>query len=144
MKLMEHNIKKIKTEILTLGRGIALISALFLVISAFMTWGYTDYASVTGGLGDGMITRIIGVAAFVFLFIKRINIWASLVLGLISLGISINDYISLTAVLKTLSGNVGSGMYVTILSSVGLVLGTVIEMIYEKKNKLKLFYIDEQ
>ncbi len=140
---MKKHLKKVKEEIFTVGRGIVLVSAVFLVASAFMTWGYTSSASVTGLAGDGTITRLIGITAFLLVFVKRVHILFSLLLGFICLGISVNSFIELKPVLESFSGNVGNGLYITILASVGLMHGTVVEIIEEKRKKLKLFYLDD-
>lgn len=137
--------KPIHEEIFTVGRSIALVSAIILAISAFLPWGYTDYVLVTGFAGkggDGLITVAIGILAFVLLFIKRLHLWVSLILGLIGLGIGAVDFYNMSLAVTKIAGAIGSGLYLTVLASAGIVLGTIVEFFEERKKK-NLFYLDE-
>ncbi len=140
---MKKHLKALRQEIFTGGRTIALISTIILGISAFLPWGKTEYVSVNGLSGDGVITISIGVLAFLLLFIKKISIWISLLIGAIGLTIGIIDFESMYQVTQQISGEVGIGLYMIVISSFGIVMGTIIEIIEERKKKLNLFYFDE-
>jgi hypothetical protein len=134
-------------EIFTIGRTIALLGAILLAVSAFLPWGASAYISVTGTGGDGLITIAIGILAFLLLFIKRITIWFSLFLGAVGLTIGIIDFVAmLNATKLVVEGVVGIGLYSNMLASLGIVIGTVIEIFQErsKKMKAKLAYLDDE
>ena len=137
---MKHN------KIFTLGRSIALISAVVLALSAFFTWGSNDYASVNGLVGDGMITVTIGILAFLLLYIHRVTIWISLIIGLIGLGIGIIDFYAMYIAAHSIDGTVGIGLYAVVLGSSGIVVGTIIEIVEERSKKLRdrLVYLDDE
>jgi len=139
---MKKHIKKI----LTWGRELALISAILLIVSAFMPWGETELVSVNGLNGDGLITIGLGLLAFVLLFIKHVPLWISFIIGAIGLIVGIVDFGAMARASESIGGEVGSGLYLVITSSVGVVAGVVIEMIEERNKKLKknLFYLDEE
>lgn len=140
---MKKHLKKLKQEIFTGGRTIALISTIFLGISAFLPWGKTAYVSVNGLSGDGVEIILIGVLAFLLLFIKKIPIWIPLFIGAIGLTIGIIDFEAMYQATKQISGEVGIGLYTVVISSFGIVIGTIIEIIEERKKKLNLFYFDK-
>lgn len=136
-----------KHKIFTIGRTIALLGAILLAVSAFLPWGKSATASVTGVGGDGLIQISIGILAFLLLFIKRISIWFSLFLGAVGLTVGIIDYTVMNeAVQKVLEGEVGVGLYTTLCASVAIVIGTVVEIFQERSKKLrkKLAYLDDE
>lgn len=140
---MKKYLKKLQQEIFTLGRTIALISTIFLGISAFLPWGKTAYASVNGLSGDGVEIILIGVLAFLLLFMKKVSIWISLCIGITGVIIGIIDFEAMYQATKPISGEVGIGLYTVVISSFGIVIGTIIEIIEERKKKLNLFYFDK-
>lgn len=135
--------RKQPEKILTPGRCIALASTIFLVIGAFMPWGYTEVASVNGLTGDGKITLIIGVLAFLLLFIKRVPTWVSLILGAMAFTVGIVSMVSLHHLVGPINGKIGTGLYLTILTGLGMVIGTFFEIIEEAK-KMHLYYVDQK
>lgn len=139
---MKKHIQKFRKEILTAGRGVALASTLLLITSGFLPWGYTKYVSVAGTAGDGVIIIGIGVVAFLMLFFKKIHRWVSLICGIGGLVIGIIDFVAMRGAVSQFSGYVGTGLYLTVLSSLGVVVGIVIEIMQERK-KMNLFYLDK-
>jgi hypothetical protein len=135
------------TKILTIGRTIAILSAILLGVSAFLPWGSSAYVSVDGMAGDGWITISIGLLAFILLFIKRISIWLSLFFGILALIIGIVDFNAMLKAIKLVTdGNMGMGLYTTLIASAGIVIGTIVEIIQERSKKLKkkLAYLDDE
>lgn len=133
---------KLHHKIFSVGREIALGSAILLIISAFLYWGHTPNESIRGIEGDGKITIILGLLAFIFLFIRRISLWISLALGILALAIGSIVLIQVLDVVREVPGNkVGAGLYMGILASFGIVLGTIGDLLVKRKDKL--FYLDE-
>ncbi len=141
---MKKYLKKLTSEVVfTKGRGLALLFSVLLVASGFLPWGYTDNVSVAGLEGDGLITISIGVLAFLLLFVKRIALWVSLILGIIAFIVGVIDMTTMYRAVQAISGDVGSGIYLTLVSSAGIVLGVIVEN-FEEKKKMNLFYVDEE
>ena len=134
---------KLKEEVFTAGRTIALMSAILLGISAFLPWGQSPYVSVSGLTGDGLITVSIGILAFLLLFIKKISIWVSLMVGAMGFLVGMVDFFAMSDAVNQIDGTVGPGLYLTVISSIGIVIGTIVEIAEEKKKKLNLFYLDD-
>jgi len=189
---------KFHHKLLTKGREIAIIFAVLLVISTFLTWGKSDIASVTGFSGDGRYVIGIGLFAFIILFFKKIpkimayllaffmlalagyyfvyrgmviggNIWVSalflidflviivfllrrqaifvsLVLGINALALGLIDFHVMAITVENLvGGEIGMGLYLALISSCGIVLGTIVEGYQEQNPKLrkKLFFFDQ-
>ena len=137
VKLFEHK------KILTAGRLIAILSAVVLAASAFFPWGYTENVSVSGITGDGVITIGIGILACILIFIKRAPLWLSLILGAAGLAIGIIDFQTMQEAVKEIEGFVGKGLHMTIIASIGIVVGTFVEII-EERARLGLLYLDEK
>jgi hypothetical protein len=123
---MEKKSKNIK--LLNMGRVIALLSIILLIVSAFLPWGKTANVSVNGMTGDGFITISAGVIAFILLLIKKVPLWIPLILGIIVLTTGIIDYTAMRETVKEINGNVGIGLYGTILGGAGIIVGSVIAM----------------
>ncbi len=120
-----------------------MIFAIFLAFSAVLPWGYTDNVSVTGLEGDGLITISVGLLAFLLLFVKRVTLWISLILGIIGSTIGLIDLFSMKEAVQSISGHVGPGIYMTVLFSFGIMFCVLLEIAEERGKKLKLFYVDE-
>ncbi|NIA01808.1 MAG: hypothetical protein GWP15_00310 [Nitrospirae bacterium] len=136
-----------KYKIFTAGRTIALVGATLLAVSAFLPWGKSAYVSVTGIGGDGLIQISIGILAFLLLFIKRITIWFSLLLGVAGLAIGIVDFVvMIDAIKKVTDGAMGIGLYTTLGATLGIVIGTIVEIFEERNKKLRknLAYLDDE
>ncbi|MBL4694882.1 hypothetical protein JKY72_05950 [Candidatus Gracilibacteria bacterium] len=128
---MDNKEKKIllKLEELIIG-----VSAIVLILAALLPWGSTENVTVLGIFGDDtFITIGVGILAILFLLTKKIPTWISLLLGLIALGTGINDYIALSNVFEGNGGSVGSGMYLTLLGGLGVVVGSILDMLRSAK-----------
>ena len=140
------NPRKENTQsILTIGRTIALVSAILLIVSACMKWGHIlneeVYAFARGYEGDGKITIILGLFAFILLFIRKIPIWVSLILGIAALAVGVVVLNSINDAIRTSSDfGANAGIYLSLIASAGIIVGSIVEMV--RKNKDKCFYLD--
>lgn len=121
----------------------ALFGSMLLAISAFLPWGSTEYVSVNGLHGDGVYTVSLGVLAFLLLFIRRVPIFISFIFGAAGMAIGVIDMLAMAKATEPLSGSVGNGLYITVVSGFIVVLGVIIETILERKKKINLFYLDD-
>lgn len=62
-----------------LGRLIAVISAVVLIIAAFLPWGSVLGLAVRGTEGDGVITIGLGIISIVLLLIKKVPVWVPII-----------------------------------------------------------------
>lgn len=108
-------------------RYFALVSAAVLCVSAFFSWGSVLTEKFTGMQGDGFVTSGLGLVAFLLLSHKKIPLWIPMILGLIAMGISIWDYTVLVPIMKDVNGSFGIGIYLAIISSFTLFLGSLIQ-----------------
>lgn len=108
-------------------RYLALVSAAILCVSAFLSWGSVMTEKITGMQGDGFVTSGLGLVAFLLLSQKKVPLWISMILGLIAMGISIWDYTVLVPIMKDVNGSFGIGIYLTIISSFLLFLGSLVQ-----------------
>lgn len=126
--------KQEKKILLRLEEFIVAVSAVVLIVAAYLPWGSTENVTVLGVFGkDTIITIGIGILAILFLLTKKIPTWVSLILGLIALGTGVNDYVSLSNVLQGNGGTIGSGMYLTLLGALGVVVGSILDMLRSAK-----------
>lgn len=129
-------------KFMSIGREVALVSALFLILSAFLNWVSTSNVAFSGIKGDGQVTIVLGVLAFIFLFVKRIPTVVSLIMGVIGLGLAIVIYFRIYGLsVEIESVKVGVGIYITMIAGLGIVFGSIGEMLVEKKTHL--FYLDK-
>lgn len=136
-----------KHQIFTAGRIVALLGAILLAVSAFLPWGSSATQTVSGIGGDGLIQISIGILAFLLLFIKRITIWFSLFLGVVGLTVGVVDFVAMSNALpKVTEGEMGIGLYTTLVASLGIVVGTIVEIIQERSKRLQknLAYLDDE
>ncbi len=126
------DLKKVSMNYST-WRTAGLVSTIILGLGAILPWGYV-YSEKVGGLdGDGNIILGIAILALVLLLIKKVPIWISLILGLLAMTIGIIDIIEIYKVTKDFAtSRIGEGMYITIIGSAGLVVGTIAEMSQKK------------
>lgn len=129
-----------------LGRNLAMLSALIIGVSTFTPWGSALVTDVTGAseaakvsiLGiegkDGALILGLTIIAFILLLIKKVPIWIPLVIAIGTLTVSIIDFYSLDETTTELQGSVGSGLYLGILGSVGIVAGAIIQIVQDRKN----------
>lgn len=130
-----------------IGRYVAMIGALALGLAAFLPWIVVkDVVTVNGMGGDGVITLGLAVITLLFLFIKRIPLWISTIIGLIAGVIGFYDSYSAATNLSELQDilknnfldpltneNIGIGLYLTILASALIVFGSLIQWIKNSK-----------
>ena len=129
-----------------LGRNLALLSALIIGVSTFTPWGsalVTDVTSVNevakvSILGiegkDGALILGLTIIAFILLLIKKVPIWISLIIAIGTLVVSIVDFYSLGETTEQLQGDLGSGLYLGILGSIGIVAGALVQIVQDRKN----------
>ena len=115
------------------------------MIGAFLPWAkIMGMFSVAGTDGDGMFTLIAGALAIAAIFVKKIPIWVTLLLGVIVLGVMGYDgykmYDSSGSMGDPAMGmgespfgemdlvSIGIGAYMTVLGGIGIVVGAIMEM----------------
>jgi hypothetical protein len=114
----------------SLGRTIALISAVVLAVSAFLPWGGNDLVSVNGLEGDGMLTIPLAVVVFLLMLFakKKKGKILTIVLGIVAIAIGFMDYGAMSEAAELISGKVGIGIYLTILSGFGILIGSALSL----------------
>lgn len=127
------------------GRIIAKISSLFLVASVFSTWGSALGVDVTGtgevvevavrGIGgkDGILILAVAVVAIILLLIKKVPIWIPLVLGIFGFIVSFVDIFAMRTAVAEVNGDVGWGLYVALLASIGITVGAIMQVVEDKR-----------
>lgn len=127
------------------GRHIAKISSLFLIASVFTTWGSALGVDVTGsgevievavrGIGgkDGILILGVAVVAIILLLIKKIPIWIPLVLGIFGFIISFVDLFAMRTAVGQVDGEIGWGLYLALLASVGISVGAIMQIVDNKR-----------
>ncbi|MBU1152299.1 hypothetical protein KJ632_05785 [Patescibacteria group bacterium] len=112
------------------GRLVAIISAILIIIGAFLPWISTAAgSSETGISGDGIITFVAGVLTLIFMFYRgRPHVFA-LLLGVISATVGITDMIMMSNAMEGINGSVGIGLYFTIIAGIGIFIGTTMEIL---------------
>ena len=140
-KTMENPPANPKKSSFGLGQIIGLIGAILLIVGAFLPWGRTAIVDVTGLDGDGVITLGIGVVAIILLLIKKVPLWITIILGVVALAIGIIDMRGMAAANTELgleagdefAVSIGSGLYLTVVGGVGLIVGPIVGYIMRKK-----------
>ena len=114
---------------------IAMLGALVAIVAAFLPWGITSLATVKGTDGDGTITAVLGGLAIVFLWIQKIPVWISALLGLAVASVGVIDFVNMrdAVALDPGNGSVGIGLYLTIAGGVVLLIGAVMQLIQSRK-----------
>lgn len=108
-----------------IGRILAMLSSAALAIAAFLPWASAREVNISGIEGDGLITIAVAILSLIILFIRRIPISVSLILGLVALTISILDFVQTGKAVVEIGGKVGYGVHISILASLGIVIGTI-------------------
>lgn len=130
-----------------IGRYVAMIGALALGVAAFLPWIVADNITMKGMEGrDGIIILGLAVVTLLFLFIKRIPLWISTILGFVAGVIGFYNSYSAAKNLNELQDllknnfldpltneNIGIGLYLTILASALIVFGSLIQWIKNSK-----------
>lgn len=129
-----------------IGRYFAMIGSIVVIIAAFLVWGTVNDITTKGIEGDGKLTFILALIALILLLIRRIPLWITIIFGVIIeiIGIiqnvSMNDKIaelknifasSLTG--PDITGNVGIGVYFTIVGATLIIFGTLFQWIKNRK-----------
>ncbi len=117
-------------------RYLAMVSAVVLCGSAFLSWGSVATESVVGIQGDGMITLFLGIAAILFLLKRRLPLYIPTILGLLAFAVALWDYLSISEVMLklTITSSIGLGLYLTLVSSFLL---TVFSFIQWRKIRIR-------
>ncbi len=125
-------------KIACLGKTIALISAILLILGSFLSWGTSvidgNPAVIYGLEGDGKITIALGALATVLLILKRPPHWFVFMLGVIAATIGVIDYLAMRDAVSqfqspAISGSIGIGLYLIAPAGLAIMVGTFIEMI---------------
>lgn len=128
------------------GRYASAIGAIIVCVSAFLSWGTVDGMTVRGIDGDGKLTFAIALTALILLLIKRISLWVVIILGVIIeiigiiQNITMNDKIAeLESIFASsvtssgITGNVGLGVYLTIVGAALIIFGSLFQWIKNRK-----------
>lgn len=128
------------------GRYAAAFGALLIAVGAFLPWGSVDNVVINGINGDGVITLVAAIVVFLVIFIKKVSLWFSMLLGLLVAAIGTAQTFSISQKIEeiktifassligpNISGGIGFGVYLTILGSAFIVFGTFIQWIKNRK-----------
>lgn len=130
---MDKKEKKLLFEIEEIVVG---LSAIAMMISVFLPWGKATGYSASGWGGDGKILICLGAVALILLImdqIYKISAWIPLFLGLVALTIGTIDFNAMQKAVMTFDGKVGSGLYTVLAASLGIVVGSIIDLIRNRK-----------
>ena len=124
------------------GRYAAMVGALLVIVGAFLPWGRVNDVVITGLEGDGLITLIGAIIILLILFIKRIPLWISMLIGLLMVGIGIAQTFSISEKIDeiksvfassligpNIDGRIDFGVYLTIVGSTIIIFATLIQWI---------------
>lgn len=127
------------------GRNVSLIAALFLATSVLSTWGAVLSVDATGaekivdvsGLSgnDGFLLLALAIITLVVVSLRALPFWIPLGIGLVALFFSFCDFLSVSETIKELNGELGAGIYLTFIASLGIILGSLMQYLQEKKKK---------
>lgn len=128
------------------GRYAAMVGAILVAIGAFLPWGRVNDVVITGLEGDGLITLVGAIIVLLILFIKKIPLWISMLIGLLMVGIGIAQTFSISEKIDeiksifassligpNISGRIDFGIYLTIVGSTIIIFGTLIQLIKNLK-----------
>jgi len=133
---MDNQEKKFLFEVEEIIVG---ISAILLIVGAFLPWGMAGDYYASGLGGDGRIIIGLGAIAltilFIDVFIKEISAIVPLLLGLASGVIGVIDWMAMHKVVSTaeVAGSVGIGLYLVIASAAGVVVGAIVDLVRNRK-----------
>jgi hypothetical protein len=123
------------------------ISSILLIIAAFLAWGPASSGEITTGVSaegvpvfmlhitDGMLTIGIGAIAIGLLIVDmiyRVPAWIPLILGIIALGIGVIDFWAMAKATGQY-WSVGTGLYLTLLASGGIIVGSIVDIYRDTK-----------
>jgi len=117
---------------------IGVISAILIFVGAFLPWikitaPFIGSMTASGIEGDGLITLILSLLAFLMIYIgltksEKIAAIVLLVFGMICIVIGVYDATNIFQAIYTLEyalSSVGSGVYLTIIGGVGLIISGI-------------------
>lgn len=112
---------------------VGIVGALMVIAGAFLPWAISSVITVKGTDGDGTITLALAILSILFLLIKKIPAWIASILGAIVVTVGFIDYSQVKEAVLLDSGSVGIGLYLTILGSLVLILGSTLQFIKNRK-----------
>ncbi|MBI5753719.1 hypothetical protein HZA40_01075 [Candidatus Peregrinibacteria bacterium] len=128
------------------GRYAAILGAVLVAVGAFLPWGKVNDVITTGMDGDGIITLVGAILVLIALFIRKIPLWVSMIIGLVIVAIGIAQTFSISQKIDeiksifassligpNINGRIDFGVYLTILGSTIIVFGTLIQWIKNRK-----------
>ncbi len=130
-----------------IGRNIAMVSSLFLILGVCLPWGSLlatnaenldeiIKVSILGIEGkDGIILGTLAILVIIFLLIKKIPVWISLIFGVVALIIASIDFKAMFDLIKEWEGVIGSGILIALVASLGIVVGTIMQIISDRNSK---------
>lgn len=123
------------------GRWVALVSSIFQAVGSISIWGSVlavDLVEISKvkevtirGIGgkDGIFILMVAILTFILLLIKKVPVWVPMFLGIAGLIVGVADLIAMSEAVTSLKGKMGIGIYITVLASAGIILGTLTEFI---------------
>lgn len=123
------------------GRWVALVSSIFQAVGSISTWGSVlavDLVEISKvkevtirGIGgkDGIFILMVAILTFILLLIKKVPLWVPLFLGISGLIVGVADLIAMSETTAALKGKMGIGIYITVLASAGIIIGTLTEFV---------------
>lgn len=128
------------------GRYAAMAGALVVMVGSFLEWGTADGITYMGMDSDGRFTFTLGLIALLALFIKRIPLWLSIVLGVIIEVLGVIQSVNINAGIAELkglfassltgpqiTGSIGIGVYLTIVGAALIVFGGLFQWLKNRR-----------
>lgn len=132
------------------GEIVAMISSALLILGAFLPWVKAGWISYSGLQKDGMFTAIIGLVIGIILLCKKAPKIFIIIAGFLSALVSFVDLANAYSIISnyetSMQGNmfaglvqmqIGSGLYLTFLASIGLIVGGFLINKSDEKSKKK-------
>ena len=132
------------------GEIVAMISSALLILGAFLPWVKAGWISYSGLQKDGMFTAIIGLVIGIILLCKKAPKVFIIIAGFLSALVSFVDLANAYSIISnyetSMQGNmfaglvqmqIGSGLYLTFLASIGLIVGGFLISKSDEKSKKK-------
>lgn len=133
--------KQVASCSLGVGRTVAIVGGLLVVVGAFLPWGTVLGMSVNGTEGDGFITIALAVIAGILIAIKKVPLWVPMIFAILTLVVGGYDFYNMYSVndqftgadyalaeefLGDMSVSVGTGLYMTVVGGIVLVVGNIL------------------
>lgn len=133
---------------LTLWPFVGMLSAVVVIIGAFLPWAKVmGFISVSGIDGDGTITFGAAAISCILIFLKKTPFWITLLLGVVVLATSGYDYYNMMQATSGMPAgvegevnpfaelaamSVGIGLYLTMLGGLGMLAAPIISLVKKK------------